>query len=61
MLTKIVYLKDLKETWPFLELLMAKFGLFNFFEPGNPGWKIIHRLERICSGKVGVIIGNLNL
>jgi hypothetical protein len=22
--------------WPFLKLLMAKFGLFNFFGPGNP-------------------------
>jgi hypothetical protein len=22
--------------WPFLKLLMAKFGLFNFLGPGNP-------------------------
>ncbi len=22
--------------WPFLKLLMAKFGLLNFFGPGNP-------------------------
>jgi len=25
--------------WPFMKLIMAKFGLFNFFEPGNPGKK----------------------
>jgi len=23
-------------SWPFLKLLMAKFGLFNFSRPGNP-------------------------
>ncbi len=25
----------------FLKLFMAKFGFFNFFEPGNPDWQFL--------------------
>jgi len=26
--------------WPFLKLIMVKFGLLNFSESGNPGWRL---------------------
>ena len=32
--------------WPFLKLLMAKFGLFYFFGPGNPDVELLSNEKR---------------
>jgi len=37
--------------WPFLKLLMAKFGLFNFFGPGNPAHHCLNYQWQSISSK----------
>jgi hypothetical protein len=40
----------------FLKLFMAKFGLFNFFGPGNPGKKR-EKIKKIKDKKGGELLG----